>query len=736
MSTRTSRTERGARAAAALAASLAIVAVAPPSGRGQELASPAREPDRDEAPAEPVEADEVEVIEVVGRLGTAGPLGSVGPVGAIRGITVDGTRWRSLPEQIAELPFVNAVDRVGNGRQLALDLRGFGGGEGHVALLADGVRLNEPDSGAAALELLPRHAVERVDVGLGPLGATLGGGSLAGAVRARLRRPSGRDLVELHAGLGSFGHREAWAIGETAGRRWGLVASGGSVRGDGFRDHAAIREDSAHVGFRRAGRRLSFSGSFLHLSGRWRQPGALTWDEWERDPSQATFNALDFTDATHDLLVLRLEGVARSRPVQWTLLAARRHRRSEVLTTGRPVPPVPGTPQFGFVTRDRVASTTVAAESTWTVLRRRGVELALRQGIELSDDGLRPRGFATDDVSDGAVDVLEPWADLRVGWRRAGAFVGLEGLLPRGLRLEVSVRQDWSRVERDGHALSSSTGLMEKVGGRRRFSGLATGLGLARLHEAAGGRFEWRVRWGESFLAPSSDQLFAYPGFTSNEELRPQRGGGWTAGAEWQGPRWRAGLELFRTDVRDEILFDESALQNVNATRTRRQGVELSLAWHPAARWVVRASHVATDATFRTAWAAAAGDLVERGDRVPLVPRQRSRLSLTFGPLRGLTAELRWSRHGATVLAGDFDNSGAELAARSVVSLSLSHRRRLARGSLAVGLSADDLLDAARPGRGVDAQGGPFVTPAPPRAVTVHLTWRSRAAPSSPRARE
>ena len=102
-------------------------------------------------------------------------------------------------------------------------------------------------------------------------------------------------------------------------------------------------------------------------------------------------------------------------------------------------------------------------------------------------------------------------------------------------------------------------------------------------------------------------------------------------------------------------------------------------------------------------------------------PSQGCRIVSHGGPPSTLRLGLR--SIGEAPLTDDFDGSSASLPAYEV--LDLSARTRLpGRARLELALSLTNALDERHATRGIEAVGGPYFTPAAPRAITLALGHR------------
>ena len=694
--------ETGAREAGANEAAAIEVSAAAASSE----AEPGSSEDRTGAPA--IE----ERLEVRGRLGAEGPQLEPGRTVSLERVDGEALRdsgARSLPEYLARLPGLTAVDETGNGRQLSIDLRGFAATPGATALFVDGVRLDDPDTGAAPFELVRPIDVESIDIRKGALGPLFGGGSLAGGVEVSLRPARRTPAFDLRGSLGSAGLSglELFATGPV-----GALAIAGSAAhqaADAPRRSASMRESSARLQLRRETRAADLVLELSGLDAAWDQPGALTKAELEADRRASVWNLLDRTEAESAQVRLGLEREGRGATDLRVGLALRR-LASETLTTGRS--------GYGFLTRADTRSLQLRAEGLTRppVLPR----CSLRWGFEARSDRLEPEGWATSAIHSGGYDFAVLTSETSVHWERLAAFAGAIARLPRGWTLEAGLRHDWSRVERSGFELDLPP---EQTTGRRAFADTSLGVGLAHRHEGRRWVSELRASWSQSFLAPSSMQLFAFPGFFGNAALEPQRAAGLVVGGSLAGRRYSVDLELYRTRVREEIVFDEQARRNLNAGGTRRQGAELRLNISPHRRLELLLGQAYTEAGFLEPWESSSGR-VPRGSEVPLVAPLKSLVRLDWRPSEAWMLALWWRRVSSSVASNDFDNSSGRLPGHDLVGIEAHRRLALRRGELTLALAVENLLDELALTRGIEVGGELYFTPAPPRSLGLRMDYR------------
>jgi iron complex outermembrane receptor protein len=177
----------------------------------------------------------------------------------------------------------------------------------------------------------------------------------------------------------------------------------------------------------------------------------------------------------------------------------------------------------------------------------------------------------------------------------------------------------------------------------------------------------WRAygKIGTTFRFANTDELFSFNPLTGNPafagDLRPQHGRiGEIGGSASLGPvQGRA--SLYRMHLKDEIGYDGAAGANVNFDPTRRQGFEAELDWRIAERLKAKMAYAYTDAEFRSG--------PYDGQRMPLVPRDKVTLQLTWDAGRAGSYSAVANHVGSRRYSGDFDNVRGRLSGYTTLDL-------------------------------------------------------------------
>ncbi len=614
----------------------------------------------------------------------------------------------TLQDLLALEAGVVVYDQVGNDVQKTFDLRGFTGGDS-LAVFVDGARVNDPRNNLTSLESIPMEAVERIEITRGSAAATAGGGAEAGIIHIHTRRglePGGL----LSVAAGTYGSTRL--VGEWADSSGPLdfFLSGALDATDGFRENTDgdQKRFAASAGLDVGESRL-LRMTLLYSDLEYGNPGALREDEYATDPSASTFNLLDFTEALRSSATLNFVGPLAGR-LSLAADLAYRNEQAETLTTGR------GAASFGGFFLDADTATWGSTVQITHATRGTGDRNELVVGLEGLAGENRSTGFFTPPSSPGSVDRSNP-ASRNSTNRTTTAFYVQDTFQPsERWSLTAGCRYDRDHFRYDENVPDAAND------DARTFSEVSLKAGATWR---ANDRLDVHVAYGEAFLPPTVEQLFAFPLFFSNPDLDPEdsRSVELGLGGEAFGARFE--VAAFQIDTEDEIVFDPSAGtfgMNVNAGRTRRRGFELSGRGSAGSvGWFVNAS--VADATLREG--------PDRGNTVPLVPTYRASYGVDAPVGAGFVLHMNGLFVGEQVLDSDPENAEERLSAYFVLNARVSWSRG-ARG-VRLFVEARNALDQGYATRGIFAadlstpfpwETAVFLTPAPGRRWLAGAEWR------------
>lgn len=377
----------------------------------------------------------------------------------------------------------------------------------HVVVLIDGVRVNSATSGTTAFENIPLNQIERIEIVRGPASSLYGADAIGGVIQIFTRQ--GGNRTSLSAGLGTWSTQRY-----SAGFAREFGATQLSIQA-GYEDTQAFSATNARSAF-----------SFNPDSDPYRNKnlGVNLGHTWAPGQELA-------------LRALVSEGAAH-------------------FDSG---------PGSDDVNRQKLA--TYALESRNKLLANWSSTLRLARGTDdIQTLGSFPGAFRTDqnqmtwqnDVAIGAgqfalgleyrrenVDSSTDYSVTRRTIR--SVFAGYSGVFGANL-LQASARRD------DNSQF-----------GARNTGNLAYGYRITP---------DWRVSAaaGTAFKAPSfNDLYFVSPYFSGNPGLKPERATSRELAANYDNGAQRAGLTLYRNQVRDLIAVDPtfSTVINVNEAKIR-----------------------------------------------------------------------------------------------------------------------------------------------------------------------
>jgi iron complex outermembrane receptor protein len=182
--------------------------------------------------------------------------------------------------------------------------------------------------------------------------------------------------------------------------------------------------------------------------------------------------------------------------------------------------------------------------------------------------------------------------------------------------------------------------------------------------------------YNRSFRYPVLDEQFSFFTNTLNP-LKPQVSQGYELGARYYiTPKLRAGVNLFRVDTEDEIIFNPISFNNENLDgETHRDGIEASLNWQPL-------DPVSFFATYTYLVRAKIHGGQFDGKWIPGVPEHKASAGTLISFTRALSLSLNGVYMGSRPFSGDFQNQVSDQAGYWVINGKIQYRWRCLRAYL------------------------------------------------------
>ena len=530
---------------------------------------------------------------------------------------------RTVQEALRQIPAIVQYDQTGNTFQPTVDLRGFNGQPNPgISVFVDGVRINDPDSNAVNFDLIPIQDVERIEVLPGAT-AVFGANALGGVINIITKRGSRSPQTTGEAAWGSYNHYRLRGSVSGPIKDFDYYASGTWDRESGFRDFSdgLVTSFTGKVGYRPS-EATNLGLAYSYVNDHLEQAGTLPLDVLTLDRT-ANLSPTDFS-ATEQSTVT-FQGTQRL-PWGFSMTGNAFYRE-----TSRDLQTI-GLSTSGRTFTD--TSTPGGALQLSHDLRIWGLRNSLVFGGELRHSGINTRSTTTFGPSQRLIDE-----------DTYGAYVQDSLDLLPNLTLTGAVRYDVTKYDFEDEITPANDG-------NKSFNHLTPRAGLAYT--------PWEfltlyVNYGQGFRVPTTDELFAFQGLGSNPNLQPVTSQTYEVGLRTRPLKWlEMSAAFFLTDVKNDIVFlpDPTGLtfgQNQNASKSRRQGVEVGALLRPHERVDVQLNYSYTDARY-TSTDVLFGTTINPGDRVALVPLNRVYGRLRVRPLDGLELSVDGTYVGRQVL--------------------------------------------------------------------------------------
>ncbi|MEJ7746294.1 MAG: TonB-dependent receptor [Luteimonas sp.] len=573
------------------------------------------------------DAKTLDTVHVVGR---ARPLSEFpGAVSVINGDTLrDGQRQVSMAESLARVPGITVLDRQNYAQDLQIQSRGFGArstfGIRGIKLIVDGIPSSAAD-GQGQAGNFSLGSLDRIEVLRGPL-ALQYGNAAGGAIIASTDLDGGTARgVALDGWIASDDvYRAALRIdGASANAAWRWRVQGSRFETDGERPHSAAERSQFNAVAQwspRAGESVRVVLNALSQP-QTHDPLGLTRAQWLRDPhgtdpAAAMFDTRKSTE--NHQIGLRWQREYATGRAFW--LGGYGIQRAVVQFLALPVgAQIPSSNSGGVIDLGRRSS-----------------------GIDAGHRWSSARGAVAIGIEAGQLD------ETRRGHENfVGGVLGVRGRLRRDEDNRVRNRElyligDWHPADRwillgavrharlsfasDDHFIAPGN---VDDSGRFDYSETAASFGVARAF--ANGEVFASI--GRGFETPTITELAYRPdgaaGF--NRSLIPAHVVSAEVGTRWRFASVEASIAAYRIDGDDEIvpaLSRGGRASFANAGRTRRDGIEASLAGTLGSQWsyslaanAIRARFVEAFSFLVATGAQTTTRTVAAGNRIPGILR-------------------------------------------------------------------------------------------------------------------
>jgi len=467
---------------------------------------------------------------------------------------IERSQTIDLPSLLSRQPGLNVTRNGAFGQNTSLFIRGTN--SDHALVMIDGLRIGSATTGQSAFEQIPLSNLQRVEIVRGPRSSIYGSDAIGGVVQMFTRGERMFEGQRVRGGLMTGGNDTSEV---TAGFDFGDGKREVSVNGRSFdTDGIKVSENSVtDNGFDNDSASLRYAQQ-IGERVQWRFNGLYSSGTAESDGFSLA-NDL-FTDFVQQAVSTEFDIALRD---WWQMNVRLGQSRDETENFNDNAP---GQLTSSFDTQQDQLS--------WTNEFFVGEHHQVITGLD-----------ARDDQVDSTTDFAE---DSRYNVGAFGVYIW-DG---ERTDFEVSLRQD------DNEAFGDET-----------TGGVA---GAYRVGETT------RIRGsvGTAFNAPTFNELF-FPDvgfFAGNPDLDPEESTSYEIGIEG-GDDLRWGVNVFRTEIDDVIVFDGVQGTSVNRDEATIEGLELTSTVPDLAGWRLQASAIWLDPVADSEGGADDTDLPRRPDR-------------------------------------------------------------------------------------------------------------------------
>lgn len=528
---------------------------------------------------------------------------------------------QTVPELLRTTAGIVVNDITGNGRNITVDLRGFGETASlNTLLLIDGRRINQADLSGVDWTLIPKDRIQQIEIVHGGRGSVLYGDNAAGGV-INIITKKGEGLLfsgELAGGSYDSLQTRLAVSGSTGSLSYAL--SGNYRTSDGYRDNSET--DAKDIGLN-----LEYfvSDRFnIALSGGYHDddtnlPGVLYLSDLDKGVSRTSSTSPDDFSDTKDSYLQIAPEFFFTETSYFKLEASAREKKNNAFSS------------FSSGTYDASTKIDTVAASPQIVINEQlfGRASKLITGFDYikNKENLDNESIFFGSASTASYDLSK---------EDFGFYGNAEVPATDNILVSGGYRYDRAKFESSATGVADSVTLDENV-----YNG-----GLTYLFSDKGSIY---ISYAKSFRYPVLDEMFSFFTNTFDANLGPQTTDDYEIGTRIEIATVNLGVNLFRLDTDNEIFYNPSSFANQNLEdKTIRQGVELTVS--------KRFSKVLLNGGYTFRDTKIDGGIYD-GNEIPNVPRHQFTIGAEAEVYKNVQLNMDGSYIGERPFISDFANA-------------------------------------------------------------------------------
>ncbi len=560
---------------------------------------------------------------------------------------------RTIPDLLRKEAGLFVTDLTGSGRNVIVDLRGFGEtGPLNTLVLVDGRRVNQPDLSGTDWTQIPLERVERIEVIRGARASILYGDNASGGVVNIITKEGEGQEYDLMLGAGSYASSRASASASGNLKNLSYYLTGTYYRTDGYRDNSNVEAKDLGLDLRY----YISEKAKIGLSAGYHKddaglPGALTEADLAGGLSRkATTNPYDFSEVED--YYLKADGEVNLWGESF-FKADASYRKRRFLSYA--------SFSGGNFLGDSEIDTFTFSPSVLIVNETGNLRNELTAGLDFY--------HAEEDIENTSVFFGTPSKGIFTLEKETWGYYIYDVL---GISNRLSLSGGYRHDSAD-YSFSPST-----PDGTDFDEDLYT---IGASYNIANSTVLY-LSYSKGFRYPVLDEIYSFFTNTIDAGLIPQESDDYEIGVRTDLGYLRAEANLFRIDTDDEILYNPVSFKNENLDgETRREGLEVSFYIRPVKLLTIDGTYTYTKAEIQS------GSF--DGNEIPGVPKHKLTGHVTLSPVRNLLMALEIIYKGERPYISDFSNDFGKLAGYTVLNL----KTRYTWGKVTAFLNLNNLTD-------------------------------------------
>lgn len=463
------------------------------------------------------------------------------------------------------------------------DIRGYGAtSDNNTVVLLDGVRISQNEQAPARISNIPVEAIDHIEIIRGAASVLYGEGGTSGVINI-ITNSQKENIGVVSMGAGSYNTYTSNAYLSRQLNALKLTVFGKTADSDGYRDQSSskLRSGGIYLDYALSGN-LSMGVKYIEDKNYSLLPGSLDLTRYANSPRWAQYDLSQISEPSNSDVKSQLTsmyGKYRQGDYEYIFDASRRDGDTKFLHTDN----WGSHNQSSYVSRqDSISGRLKISNYLWAsnVLIAGFSTMSSYRNNSSYDNYYFSSSSSYSTQNGNALFVQD---DFR--------FTNVD-------RATLGYRKEFFRQE-----MTANWGGNDSIQNRRK---------NLDAYEIQYSRDIMRevtnyIKYGQSYRMPNVDDTNKYDQCASScfgkYLLNPQINRDLEIGSSYKVGAYRGYLKLYRSLIRDEVIFDIASYQvggNINASKTRRQGVEIFNAYQLSNQLVFNVGANWVDAKFMT----------------------------------------------------------------------------------------------------------------------------------------